>query len=178
LLFGVGLAMHTHAFTSPQEKDAMRPTVYLRIASVLTFIHAALHTIGGVLGKPPNATAVTVAATMRMRFPVFGVMRSYSDFLLGMGIAASISLTMEAICFWILASMAESNAQRLRPLLAVFLLGYVALAVNSYLFFFAGPVIAELLIVFCIAMAIFSASSTSDQPERMKQSQAEGMKHG
>lgn len=30
----------------------MRPTLFLRIAAVSTFIHAALHTIGGVFGKP------------------------------------------------------------------------------------------------------------------------------
>jgi hypothetical protein len=141
----------------------MRPATFLRIASVLTFIHAALHTIGGVLGKPPNATAITVAATMRMPFPVFGVMRSYSDFLRGMGLAVSIFLTVDAVALWILASLAETNAVHLRPLLAVFLLGYLALAVNSYLFFFAGPVVAELLIAICIAMAIFTARSTAEQ---------------
>ena len=63
----------------------MKPVVFLRIASILTLIHAALHTIGGVFGKPIPGVATMVAATMRSRFPVFGVMRSYSDFYLGMG---------------------------------------------------------------------------------------------
>ena len=30
----------------------MKPVVFLRIASVLTFIHSVLHTIGGVFSGP------------------------------------------------------------------------------------------------------------------------------
>jgi hypothetical protein len=35
----------------------MKPTIFLRIAAVLTFIHALLHTIGGVFGKIPLGPA-------------------------------------------------------------------------------------------------------------------------
>src|ERR1700738_4550594 len=35
-----------------KEDDAMKPAIFLRIASVLTLIHAVLHTIGGVFSKP------------------------------------------------------------------------------------------------------------------------------
>jgi hypothetical protein len=31
----------------------MKPAIFLRIAAALTFIHAVLHTIGGVFGKVP-----------------------------------------------------------------------------------------------------------------------------
>jgi len=75
----------------------MKPVLFLRIASVLTLIHAILHTIGGVFGAPSPGVATTVAAMMRSRFPVMGVMRSYSDFYLGLGLAVSIFLTAEAI---------------------------------------------------------------------------------
>ena len=140
----------------------MKSVRFLRIASVLTLIHAALHTIGGVFGKPAPGIATMIAANMRTRFPVFGVMRSYSDFYLGMGLAVSIFLTVDAIVLWMLATLAESEAARLRPILGIFLLGYLALAVNSYSFFFAGPVIAEIAIVACIAAAIFHASRIED----------------
>ena len=149
----------------------MKPVVFLRIASILTLIHAALHTIGGVFGKPTPGVATMVAATMRSRFPVFGVMRSYSDFYLGMGLAVSIFLTVEAIVFWLLASLAKSDAARLRPILAIFLLGYLALALNSYTFFFSGPVIAELLIAACLIMAIFTATTPESEPVFLEQEQ-------
>lgn len=140
----------------------MKPVIYLRIASILTLIHAVLHTIGGVFGKPAPGVAAMVAANMRTRFEVFGVMRSYSDFYMGMGLAVSIFLTMEGAIFWLLASLAKSDAARLRPVLALFLLGYLAMAANSLLFFFAAPVVTEILIAACLFAAIFTARPAED----------------
>ena len=135
----------------------MRPVVFLRIASVLTFIHSILHTIGGVFGKPVNGAAAAVAAHMRTTFPVFGLTRSYSDFYLGMGLGVTIFLTMDALLMWILASLAKRDAARVRPLMVVFALGYLAFAVNSFTFFFQAPVVVELLIVACLIAAIVTA---------------------
>jgi hypothetical protein len=136
----------------------MKPAIFLRIASVLTLVHAIMHTIGGVFGKPQPGVAAMVAATMRSnRFPVLGVTRSYADFYLGMGLGITISLTVEALVFWLLGSLAKSDAVRLRPILGVFLAGYLALALNSWLFFFSGPVIGEILIALCLGLAIVTA---------------------
>jgi hypothetical protein len=138
----------------------MKPAIFLRSASVLALIHAILHTIGGVLGKPEPGVAAMVATTMQSnRFPVMGVTRSYADFYFGMGLGITIFLTMEAAVFWLLASLARTDALRLRPILCVFLFGYLAFAVNSWFFFFSGPVIAEVLIALCLGMAITTARS-------------------
>jgi hypothetical protein len=64
---------------------------------------------------------------------------------------------MDAAILWLLASLSKSDSARLRPILAIFLMGYLAMTVNSCTFFFSGPVIAELLIVACIAAAIVTA---------------------
>jgi hypothetical protein len=140
----------------------MKPVIFLRIASILTLVHSILHTIGGVFGKPAPGTATMVAATMRLSFPVFGVVRSYADFYRGMSLGVTIFLTMDAAILWLLASLAKSDSARLRPVFAVYLLGYLAFALNSYLFFFSGPVIAEILIVACIAAAIVTAKSADN----------------
>jgi hypothetical protein len=135
----------------------MKPVVFLRVASVLTLIHAILHTVGGVFGKPVNGVAAGVAASMRTTFPAFGLTRSYSDFYMGMGLGVTIFLTMDALLLLILASMAKKDAARLRPLIVVFAIGYLAFALNSYTFFFAAPVIVELLIVASLIAAIGTA---------------------
>jgi hypothetical protein len=136
----------------------MKAVLPIRIASVLTFVHAALHTIGGVFGKTPPGPATLVLATMRANpIQVFGVTRTFWDFYHGMGLGVSISLTAESIIMWQLASLAETTAPQLRPILATFLLAYLALAVNSYLYFFAGPIITEILIAACFAWAIAAA---------------------
>ncbi len=137
----------------------MKPLIFLRIASVLTLFHSVLHTVGGVFGKPGPGVATSVAAAMRARFQVFGVTRSYSDFYMGMGLGVTIFLTMDALLLWILASMAKNDPVRLRPLIAVFALGYFAFAFNSYSFFFAMPVVFELIIVGCLVAAFVTARS-------------------
>ena len=145
----------------------MKPTLFLRIASVLTLIHSILHTIGGVFGKPAPGVAAMVMATMQAnRFPVLGVERSYADFYLGLGLGITIFLTAEAVVFWLLGSLAKRDAARLRPILAVFMVGYVAFAADSYLYFFYMPVIVELLIAACLALAMVCAKPATLHVDR------------
>ena len=135
-----------------------KPTLFLRIASALTFIHAVLHTVGGVFGKPLPGAASMVVATMRANhFPVFGVTRSYADFYFGLGLAVSIMLTVESVVLWHLSTLAKAEAARLKPLIGVLMVGFLAFAVVSYVYFFSGPVVVELLIAACLAGAIVTA---------------------
>jgi hypothetical protein len=132
-----------------------KPTLFLRIAAAVTLIHAVLHTIGGVFGDfGPGAAATAVQAMKMNQFPLVGNMRSYWDFFRGFGLAVSIFLTVESVIFWQLGSLAKTDARRLRPILAGFLVGYSALTINSYAYFFVGPVAAELAIVACLGLAI------------------------
>ena len=97
----------------------MRPVIFLRIASVLTLIHAALHTIGGVFGGVgPGAQQAAVMAMKTNEFLAMGAMRSYWDFYMGMGLAVSVLLTAESVMFWQLGSLAKNDGARLRPVLA------------------------------------------------------------
>lgn len=140
----------------------MKPSLFLRIASVLTFIHAVLHTIGGVFGKVgPGPATVAVEAMKANQFVLMGNMRTFWDFYRGLGLGTTISLTAEAILFWQLASLAKADARPLRPIMATFLVAYTAIAVNSYTYFFLPPVITELLIAACLGLAIFAAKSES-----------------
>ena len=140
----------------------MKPTLLLRIASVLTLVHSALHTIGGVFGKPdPGAAEAAYTAMQSSHFLVMGLTRSYADFYRGLGLAVSIFLTAEGIIFWQLGSLARTEAHRLRPIMATFLVAYLAVAVNSYVYIFAPPVVIELLIGICLGLAIFTAKPAS-----------------
>ena len=136
----------------------MKPVMYLRIASLLTLLHAVLHTIGGVFGKPdPGPQQIAVAAMKANQFPLMGATRSYWSFYMGMGLAVTIFLTIVAIVLWQLSSLAKTDACRLRPIFMSFLLAFLLLAVNSSVYFFPAPAIIELLIAICLAMAIFAA---------------------
>ena len=140
----------------------MRTVLLLRIASVLTLIHAALHTIGGVFGKAaPGPQQAVVTAMPVNQFQVMGVTRTFWDFYMGLGLGASLFMTVEAIVFWQLSSLAKTDALRLRPVIAVFLVGFLGMAVVSYRYFFAAPVITEILIALCLGLAVAFANQTA-----------------
>ena len=135
-----------------------KPVLFLRIASVLTLIHAVLHTIGGVFGKvDPGPAAVAVEAMKANQFLLMGNMRSFWDFYRGLGLGATISLTAEGILFWQLSSLAKSDAKRLRPILTTFAVAYSVLAVNSFMYFFLAPVIVEIVMALFLVLAIVTA---------------------
>jgi hypothetical protein len=139
------------------EVTCLRPTTWLRAASILTLVHAITHTIGGVYGAPmPGPQQIAVDAMKSNTFLAIGNMRSMWLFYHGMGLAVTIFLTIEAIVFWLLGNIVRDSDADLRDVLVVFLLGYLAFAVNSLRYFFAPPVIVELLIAACLGVAIVS----------------------
>jgi hypothetical protein len=94
-----------------------KPVVFLRIAVALTFIHAILHTVGGVFGRIElGAATIAVQAMKANQVLLVGHVRSFWDFYRGLGLAATISLTSESIVFWQLAFLAKTEAGRVRPL--------------------------------------------------------------
>ena len=136
----------------------MRPTQWLRAASILTLIHAILHTIGGVYSPPePGAQQIAVDVMKANVFPLMGHTRSMWAFYHGMGLAVTIFLTLEAVVFWVLGNLVRDSDADLRDILVVFVIGYMALAANSLRYFFYAPVIVELIIAGCLVMAILSA---------------------
>jgi len=139
----------------------MKPVLFLRIASVLTLIHAALHTVGGVFGKMPSNLLPVVKAMQENQAVFMGAMRTMWDFQRGFGLVVTLSLTMEGLVFWQLGTLAKSDALRLRPILTTFLVGYLCFSMISYRYFFVGPVITEILIALCLGLAIAGAKQVA-----------------
>ncbi len=138
----------------------MKPVIYLRTAAVLTLLHAVLHTIGGVYGKPDPGPQQTAVAAMRAnQFPLMGAIRSYWSFYRGLGLGITIFLAALAVVLWQLSSLASTGAYRLRPIYWTLLVAFLAMAANSYLYFFPPPVIVELLIAACLIGAIFTSKA-------------------
>ena len=65
--------------------------MWLRVASVLTFVHAVLHTVGGVFGRvAPGAEQTAVDAMKGNTFAAMGVTRTMWEFYRGMGLAVRV----------------------------------------------------------------------------------------
>lgn len=144
-----------------------KPFVFLRIAAILTLIHAILHTVDGVFGRiEPGAATIAVQAMKANEFLLMGHVRSYWALYRGLGLGLTIFLTAESIIFWQLASLAKTEGGRVRPILITFAVAYAVFAVNSYIYFFIAPVIVEILIAACLGMAIVTAKSPSESFQR------------
>lgn len=136
----------------------MKPVIYLRVASVLTLLHAVLHTIGGVFSKPePGPQQIAVDAMKANQFPLMGSMRSFWMFYRGLGLGITIFLAAAAVLLWQLSSLASTNSKQLTPIYWTLLVSFLLMAANSCIYFFWPPLVVEVLIAICIAGAIFSS---------------------
>jgi len=140
----------------------MKSTIFLRIASVLTFIHCVLHTVGGVLGSPKHGQEeITVIDMMKSHsFDMMGSMRSYWDFFFGYGIFVTITLFVQAVLFWQLSSIVKAYSAVIKPIILLFCLSFMVSAVVAWHYFFIGPAVTELLIALCLGATFATASST------------------
>jgi hypothetical protein len=137
----------------------MRPSLFLRAASILTLLHSIGHTVGGVFGVDADPTpeeATALGAMKSHRFEVMGSMRSLWDFFFGWGLIISISLLVQAVLFWQLASLANKGMREIRPIVAGFFLGYIGFAILSWNYFFIVPTVNEVLIAICLGLAFRS----------------------
>ena len=137
----------------------MRPSLFLRAASVLTLLHCISHTVGGVFGvdaAPTPEEATVITAMKSHRFEVMGSMRSFWDFFFGSGLIGSINFLVQAVLFWQLASFAKRGLKEIRPIIACFSLAYVGFAILAWNYIFVVPAILEVLIATCLALAFFT----------------------
>jgi hypothetical protein len=139
----------------------MSSTLFLRIASVLTLIHCAGHTIGGVFGKPKNgAEEIAVVETMKAhQFNVMGSMRTYWDFFFGYGLSMTVTLLIPGILFWQLGSLIKTSPAAVKPVVALFCVNFLLMSVIVFKYFFMAPAVLEVLIAACLAAAFFTAAS-------------------
>ena len=140
----------------------MRPFLLLRIASILTLLLAAGHTSGGLSFWSPAGDTEVLRAMRSFHFDAGGSSRTYLDFFLGFGFTISVYLFMQAVALWQLASIAKSDALRVRPLIGSFLLASVASAVLAWKFIFVVPVVSFSAVAVCLGLAFFAAGKRGD----------------
>jgi hypothetical protein len=140
------------------ERVSLKPTLFLRIASILALIFCALHTVGGVLSKPAPGVQTFVVQVMKSNsFNFMGSIRTFWDFNLGYGLILSVVLFIHSLLFWQLGSMVKTDGGRLRPVLALLCLEFAAQSPIAGRYFFLGPAITSAIIAGCLAIAFFTA---------------------
>jgi hypothetical protein len=141
----------------------MKTPILLRIASIVMFLFAAGHSLGGPDSWSPAGETDVLRAMRSVSFHAAGVDRTYLDFYTGFGWTVSIFLLLQAVLLWQIAAMAKADPLRVRPLIVSFFLATVAAAVVAWTFIIPVPVIFSAIIAACLAVAFFTAARDAER---------------
>ena len=137
----------------------MKAFHFLRIAAVLTLLYCAGHTSGMPWTPYSDAEAKSVVETMKThRFAEQGFQGTYWDLYMGFGLVISLYLLLQAVLLWQVASLAKTDAPRVRPLIVSFLIAFVINVALSWKYFFIVPVVLAGLTAICLAIALVLAA--------------------
>jgi hypothetical protein len=132
-------------------------TLLLRIASVISLIFTAGHTMGGLRKWSPMGDNTVLKAMTDVRFDTMRANRSYLDFFMGFGWSISVFMLMQTILLWQLASLARTDPARLRPIIAVIALATVASGIIAWRFIFPVPAAFSGVLALALALAYVAA---------------------
>src|SRR5262249_17149423 len=135
----------------------MAATLLIRIASVISLVFTAGHSLGGLQGWSPMGENDVLKEMRAVRFDTMGANRSYLDFFLGFGWSISVAMLLQTMLLWQLAALAQPNAARVRPMIAVFALATLASGGIAWRFVFPVPALFSGALVFVLSAAYWVA---------------------
>src|SRR6267154_4451664 len=145
----------------PHCEVQMKPSVLLRVASVLTLIFCAGHTYGalGSSSADPEQAAVFMAM-QAFPFEIMGARRTHWQFYRGFSLLFSVTLLLLAVLLWQLAGLAKRDPAGARPLLASLFLAYLGFTILCGMYFFFAPAAFSAAVAICLALAFTSTRNT------------------
>ena len=132
--------------------------IMLRVASVITFLYFAGHTLGIPWTPAVGPQEVTLLASMKSHhFDAMGFSRTYWDFYYGFGLVISGYLLVQAVVLWQLASRAKADPVGVRPIIASFFVSFLVNAILVWKYFFTVPLVMAIAIAISLGIALVSA---------------------
>ena len=143
------------------------PTLCLRIASGLTVLYAAGHTLGGTESWSPPGDTEVLQSMRTFEFDVMGATRTYMDFYLGFGVSITVLLLLQAVLMWQLAALARDAPHRARPMVAALSVGSLIGTFVVWRFIFVVPALFSLGCAACLTIAyvLLLTAPRSDHPQ-------------
>ena len=136
----------------------MKTRLALRLASILMFLFAVGHSMGGMKSWSPAGDNDVLRAMQSVHFNAAGVSRTYLDFYTGFGWTLSIFLLLQAVLLWQLATIAKTDPRSVRASIASFFVATLASAVVSWELLVPIAMIFSAAIAICLAVAFFTAA--------------------
>jgi len=141
----------------------VKPTVFLRIASIVALLETLGHTLLFLSYGPAHGPEeVALVAAMKLhRFNFGGFTHSYWDLYFGYGLFVTITCLLEAILLWQLATLARTGPSRIKSLVAPFVLGEAGYALLMWKYFFLVPIVSHTFMTLCLGLAFLTAAPSS-----------------
>jgi hypothetical protein len=136
-----------------QTGGALKTSVLYRIASVLLLLFAIGHTLGFRQSDPTWGVDALLVSMRSIHFDIQGFSRSYWDFFVGAGLFVSVFLLFAAVLAWQLGGLSAETLAHLRGIQWAFALSFVAMAILSWRYLFAIPLVFSILIAACLIWA-------------------------
>lgn len=138
----------------------MKPSFPLRIVAILMAVGDIGHT-SGVLRTIPRSLAEggLLAPLQAYHVVMMGTTRTHWDFYVGFGLAVSCQFLVIAGLAWLAGTLADAEPAQARPLIYLLLAAQMAGTVIGYVYFFAAPLVMNLLTLICIVWALFLVGS-------------------
>jgi hypothetical protein len=128
-------------------------TLLLRIASVISLLFTAGHTLGGLKKWSPMGENEVLKAMTTVRFETMGANRSYLDFFMGFGWSISVAMLLQTVLLWQMASLARTDVAPVRPKIAVLALATLASGVIAWRFIFPVPALFSGVLLIALVAA-------------------------
>ena len=139
----------------------MTSPLLLRFAAIVSVLQALAHTLLIAFSSPKHGPEeIAVVQAMRgHKFDFLGSKRSYWDFYLGYALMAAFVCLVQAVLFWQLAAPGAASPEMFRFVVGLFFVANVVHALLSWRYFFITPIIPDLLIAACLALAFVKAAA-------------------
>ena len=126
----------------------MKPKLLLRIAAILIFIHAVLHTIGFSGWKNDPARREVIQQMTGQKLPFMGASRSMGEYYDGFGYASTIALLLIAFTLWVTSGELTSNTSLAKKVIMILALGLLSWGADELIYFF--PFAAGITLLACV----------------------------
>ena len=127
---------------------------------MLFIVFAISHTVGLLSSKQPSPEVAAVRAGMNsVHWRFMGSDITYGGIYLGFGLLLTAALLLSAFLAWHLGWLARTNPQAIGGLGWAFFAFAIANLVLSWIYFFAGPIVASTLLAACLGWAAWLVSA-------------------
>jgi hypothetical protein len=139
----------------------MWPALNLRIASILTLVQYGAHAYRFLSSHPTHGLGeVGVVGAMKLyKFGGVDGGRSYWDMYFGYGLLAVLSGLVQAALLWQMASLARTDVERVKSIVALLVAANLAHGVLVWTYFALGPpLIFDGLVVMLLGSVLWRAA--------------------